>query len=494
MESNAESRAAQRRSSRSKNKTMDKKTRMKTMQKTMQKMQGITMKRDNQQKQELIMRAQEASDWINYVMTGKPIDNSVMPERKVLDQLFTSLATGVVLCDVMAKIQASTPNFSGQKCYSHKNAQPDSFQARENAVFFTKAAKEYGLHANVLFEPDDLVSRKNEKQVINTILAVSKAAARKKTGISPPQIVQFEIDLESEEKGDEGGSPSKPGAATSTEEKAAPAPTPAPAPEPAPEPAPAPAQPDMESKYAEKPEVEEEAEEIIPEEYGLQLEELEAIEAGFDAVMKAASGTIKTRRDLFERVCQSEPVQKCVKKSESFARKIAALDVKSVNIADDALKKATFEVADVKEFLRILAEQHAKSLEKEKEKETGVVAAPQQQKKRQSDADFAGCDWLPYIPVVGDPIDERVAQSLNSNFLDLEVKRVRHRNKPGQTEEQKQRHRKCKGYYRVYNQRVHIRIIRNMVMVRCNHAWEEFTHFCTKKMEEELEHFLSSTQ
>jgi hypothetical protein len=55
-----------------------------------------------------------------------------------------------------------------------------------------------------LFEPDDLITRKNQLLVVNTLLYLARIGA--KAGFAPPPIVQYEIEIEEANEAKAGAS------------------------------------------------------------------------------------------------------------------------------------------------------------------------------------------------------------------------------------------------------------------------------------------------
>ncbi len=60
---------------------------------------------------------------------------------------------------------------------------------------FIEAAKKLGVNPITLFDPEDLVARKHDKMVVNCLLQLAKIAALKYK-ITPPSIIQYEIEIE----------------------------------------------------------------------------------------------------------------------------------------------------------------------------------------------------------------------------------------------------------------------------------------------------------
>ncbi|XP_014808618.1 PREDICTED: GAS2-like protein 2 [Calidris pugnax] len=76
-------------------------------------------------------------------------------------------------------------------------AQPGTFQARDNVSNFIQwCRKEMGIKDVLMFETEDLVLRKNEKNFVLCLLELARRAAR--FGMSAPTLVQMEEEIEEE--------------------------------------------------------------------------------------------------------------------------------------------------------------------------------------------------------------------------------------------------------------------------------------------------------
>ncbi|XP_067166033.1 GAS2-like protein 2 [Apteryx mantelli] len=80
--------------------------------------------------------------------------------------------------------------------YNH-TAQPGTFQARDNVSNFIRwCRKEMDIKEVLMFETEDLVLRKNEKNFVLCLLEVARRASR--FGMSAPTLVQMEEEIEEE--------------------------------------------------------------------------------------------------------------------------------------------------------------------------------------------------------------------------------------------------------------------------------------------------------
>ncbi|KAL3857323.1 hypothetical protein ACJMK2_012001 [Sinanodonta woodiana] len=80
------------------------------------------------------------------------------------------------------------------------DAKPGTFQSRDNISNFISWTKEIGIPEVLRFETDDLVLRKNERNVVFCLLEVARIGA--KFGMLAPTIVQMEEEIEAELAGD----------------------------------------------------------------------------------------------------------------------------------------------------------------------------------------------------------------------------------------------------------------------------------------------------
>ena len=71
-----------------------------------------------------------------------------------------------------------------------ENVTPGTWFARDNVFNFIKFCRLLEVMDVVMFETEDLVSQKNEKHVILTLLEVARKGA--KLGMLAPMLVQFE--------------------------------------------------------------------------------------------------------------------------------------------------------------------------------------------------------------------------------------------------------------------------------------------------------------
>ena len=116
-----------------------------------------------------------------------------------------ALDTGVALYRLVTLIQnsAATAPESGKKLNftvpmavlsCSVKAERGSFFARDNAANFISWCRELGVDETVIFESEGLVLHKDEKRVILCLLDVARYAER--VGVSPPELVKMEREIE----------------------------------------------------------------------------------------------------------------------------------------------------------------------------------------------------------------------------------------------------------------------------------------------------------
>jgi hypothetical protein len=117
-------------------------------------------------------------------------DAAKVPTEDRYEYLFTRLANGVALCDLLTVFNNE---FTVK---SNATAQPNSFQARDNVSKFLEQCKNK-LHIPTLslFESEDLISRKNDKAVLNTLFQLIRVGALQ-YNVAPSELVKYDIEIE----------------------------------------------------------------------------------------------------------------------------------------------------------------------------------------------------------------------------------------------------------------------------------------------------------
>ncbi|XP_073654063.1 GAS2-like protein 2 isoform X2 [Tursiops truncatus] len=99
------------------------------------------------------------------------------------------------LAEAPARAQSMPLPRAGVSC--NAAAQPGTFQARDNISNFIQwCRKEMGIQEVLMFETDDLVLRKNVKNVVLCLLELGRRARR--FGVAAPSLVRLEEDIDQE--------------------------------------------------------------------------------------------------------------------------------------------------------------------------------------------------------------------------------------------------------------------------------------------------------
>ncbi|XP_043237138.1 GAS2-like protein pickled eggs [Amphibalanus amphitrite] len=159
----------------------------------------------------LVAMKEDLAEWLNGLY-----DLDVTPER-----FMESLDTGTVLCNHANRVRIIAEQFEADHVIRHgrrfspgfrvpvwevhfnRQARAGSFFARDNIHNFIRWCNELGVLDCLMFETEDLVSRKNEKHVILCLLEIARRGA--KFGMAAPILVQFEQQIDREIARDEEG-------------------------------------------------------------------------------------------------------------------------------------------------------------------------------------------------------------------------------------------------------------------------------------------------
>jgi hypothetical protein len=202
--------------------------------------------------QYLAVSIEEVADWLQRTAGGTPI-TAFIPSQQRRDALekeeqersdrsgqavsgfpsppplFDCLQSGLLLCQLAHAIDPTV-------CSVYKrNAGVGSFLARDNIDSFLQAALQWGVPRSQLFEVDDLVMRKSDRTVVNSLLDITRVVYLK-FGIPPPQIIQFELDIAQLEKEQQSRPAARPPSPPPASHPPPSPPPPAPAPVPVSEP------------------------------------------------------------------------------------------------------------------------------------------------------------------------------------------------------------------------------------------------------------------
>uniref|UniRef100_A0A4W3I2U8 Growth arrest specific 2 like 1 n=1 Tax=Callorhinchus milii TaxID=7868 RepID=A0A4W3I2U8_CALMI len=151
-----------------------------------------------------------------------------------VDLFMDKLETGYALCrhannlNLMAgQFEARNPELAskvqiprGEVIFTSKNVSPGSFVARDNVSNFISWCRGHlGIRDALMFETNDLVQRRNEKNVVLCLLEVARRGS--KFGMLAPTLIQMEEEIEEEmmrasEAGQPPGHSRKPSAGPNT--------------------------------------------------------------------------------------------------------------------------------------------------------------------------------------------------------------------------------------------------------------------------------------
>ena len=162
----------------------------------------------------LAMSIEEVADWLQRVLGNKPLTEyvSTVGRRESLEKetteaahratrslshpllpppspLFDALQTGVLLCQLALAIDTSL------SLRYKQTAAVGSFFARDNINSFLDIALSWGVLRSQLFEVDDLVMRKSDRGVVNSLLDITRVVYIRFPHVLPPQLVQFELEI-----------------------------------------------------------------------------------------------------------------------------------------------------------------------------------------------------------------------------------------------------------------------------------------------------------
>lgn len=125
-----------------------------------------------------------------------------------VENFITVLNTGVIPCKLANFIQNIGQRFfkNNPKCkivfpmvgvtLKERGAVQGSFIARDNVSNFIRWCREIGVPDVIMFETEDLVSSRNEKAVLLTLLEVARRVV--KVGVDPPELVRLENEIDKE--------------------------------------------------------------------------------------------------------------------------------------------------------------------------------------------------------------------------------------------------------------------------------------------------------
>lgn len=133
--------------------------------------------------------------------------NTLYGLKLTVEGFLDSLDDGVVLCRHANKVLETARGEGNLKGLSlperdvvyRQDVQRGSFQARDNVSNFIAFCRALSIKECLLFETEDLVTRKNERSFILCLLEVARRGAR--LGMLAPMLVQFEQEIDAELEG-----------------------------------------------------------------------------------------------------------------------------------------------------------------------------------------------------------------------------------------------------------------------------------------------------
>ena len=136
---------------------------------------------------------EDLADWLaNMYPDWRPI---------TAENFLSCLENGVLLCyhanNVNEAARKMIENSLLINCKYRSDARPQTFNARDNVSQFIKWSRGVaGVREVLMFESDDLILRKNEKNFILCLLEIARYGA--KFGVSVPAIIKLEHEIERE--------------------------------------------------------------------------------------------------------------------------------------------------------------------------------------------------------------------------------------------------------------------------------------------------------
>ena len=149
---------------------------------------------------ELVAKEKEALDAIKEDICDWLSD--VLELNITRESFLDVLDTGIAVCRLATLVQ-NTAQVSGDKVdfqvpmkalSCNSKAEAGTFFARDNTSNFIDWCRKLGVEEAVIFESEGLVLHRDEKRVILCLLDVARFAER--VGISPPQLVKMEREIE----------------------------------------------------------------------------------------------------------------------------------------------------------------------------------------------------------------------------------------------------------------------------------------------------------
>ena len=124
--------------------------------------------------------------------------NSMYSTSLNAETFIESMENGVLICQHAKQIMKAADDQQSVIYYKNE-AKPQSFHARDNISNFIKWCRNYvKVRECLMFETDDLILRKNEKNFILCLLEIARYGS--KYGIQVPTIIKLEQEIDNEMK------------------------------------------------------------------------------------------------------------------------------------------------------------------------------------------------------------------------------------------------------------------------------------------------------
>lgn len=166
-------------------------------------MKKVDTQRKKAEEQKTTTMVQELCDWFQTTM-DLPADSYTADDgdpASIVEKFFDSLQSGLLLGNMVTKCAPKTLEYkTATKGMQFRETAAGTFHARDNIYYFGQCCLKLGLHHVNIFEVEDLVLRRSDRNVVNCLLGLARVGAQ--NGVKPPQVIQFELDIEAMEAED----------------------------------------------------------------------------------------------------------------------------------------------------------------------------------------------------------------------------------------------------------------------------------------------------
>jgi hypothetical protein len=129
---------------------------------------------------------EDLADWLN----------KMYATSLTADTFFDTLENGVLICEHANKIASASGHILSRVSY-RADAKNQTFHARDNVSNFIRWCRtSVRVRECLMFETDDLILRKNEKNFILCLLEIARFGS--KYGMNVPTIIKFEQEIDNE--------------------------------------------------------------------------------------------------------------------------------------------------------------------------------------------------------------------------------------------------------------------------------------------------------